>query len=237
MNYLIRMRIFTDTNDKVRVSPRLVDEELMLYTTLDHDVEEKVTIKIAEVLEDFKSSNVLLDQAFLVLNYYLYDPVDRTAATKAVRQVIEDTLKAIKGWDTNNSEEESRIEYWEDVHDGYLNLANYVIYNKFLLSEERMTRLSGKEIVKQRIVSEQTKINSLILELEILLSTIFIDDNSLTKDILKEIANPSENPYICIAETVLEQANSLLRDYNSVEKRKRLLQAISVDLPNFLNDK
>ena len=57
------------------------------------------------------------------------------------------------------------------------------------------------------------------------------------KDILKDIANPSENPYICIAETVLEQANSLLHDYNSVEKRKRLLQAISVDLPNFLNDK
>lgn len=237
LDYLIRMRIFTVTNDKVRISPRLVDEELMQYTTLDSDVEEKVSAKLVEVLKDFKRSNVALDQAFLVFNYYLYNSIDRMDATNAVRQVVVDTLNAIEGWDPEVSDEELRFEYWNEVHEGYINLANFVICNRFLLSEERMLHLTGDEIARQRIISEQTKINSLILELEILLSIFLIDDESLTKDVLNDIANPSENPRICIADTVIEYAKSLLYDYNSEVKRRKLLQVISVDLSNFLNDK
>ena len=236
-DYLLNMYIFISENDKIRISAHLVDEELMQNTTLDSEVERRIEQKIEKVLNNFKEFETPLNQAFLILNYHLYNPKDRLDAQNAMKLVVENALKSIK-WNKEHLQDNDNMAYrnWITVHQGYMDLMDYIIDAKFWTSEQYLSSLSDDREIQKKIYTEQKRMHSLILELEILLSIFFISDEVLTGNVLKEILDPSENPSSNISENVLEKTKILLEDYYSIEKREWLLQAISLDLPRFLYD-
>lgn len=237
LDYLFDMHVFSYDDEKVRISPRLVDEELMRHTTLDKVVENDVKDKISMMLSDLKqASDIPLGQAFLVMNYYLYDVNDRSKAARAMHEAISQALSVSGEWMHDRTEYKDEItDRWNDVHLSYLQLMDYVMDTSYWLSVDKLQKLSPDILVQQQIVQEQCKMNSLILELELLLSTFLINDAPLTKNILDNILKSPAESYN-ISDSVFVATKRLLSDYNKEVVRTDFLKAVSIDLSNNLND-
>jgi hypothetical protein len=237
LDYLFDMHVFSCTDEKVRISPRLVDEELMQHTTLDKEAEEIIKNKISLMLSDLEQqTEIPLGQSFLVMNYYLYDINDRSQATAALHDAVGKALEISEKWLNGHARNLNEPKGgWSEVHASYLQLMDFVMDPSYWMSSDRLKMLSPDVYVQQRIVQEQCKMNSLILELELLLSTFLINDAPLTRDILDNIIKSPAGSYT-IDDSVFVAAEKLLSDYDNDVVRADFLRTVSHDLPNNLND-
>lgn len=233
LQYLFDMQIFACKDDKVRISPRLVDEELMRNTTLSDETQEKVRQKMSEVLSAFKVSGQPLGQAFLVLNLYLYDVENRDDATLAMKTAADNILKVL---DAQMRAAEESMELWEKVHRDYIGLMDYVILPAYAQSEEKLQLLSADAGVRRHIASEQRRMNSLILELEVALCTFFIQDQKLYSHVVDDVIHDFGTAACVVSPEFFNVAKQLVDDYGSSSLRIKLAQLISQDVPSFVND-
>lgn len=237
VEYLVNMHILNITNDKVRISPRLVEEEMMLNTTLDYEMQDEVGQTIGNILDEYKKSKISLDQAFLIFNFYLYDVNNRDTIAKAMETLVEDTKNAIKNWSKNIDYNESlREKHWGIVYQDYVQITDYAFYSQFWLSSEKLELLSKDKDIQSNIASEQFRLNSLIMEIELLLSIFFINDEIFTESVLNEILRDKKSVPYAISSDIFEIAKNLVVDYSSFEYRVKFLNATSMNLTLLLND-
>lgn len=96
LTLLRKMYIIDIEDEEVSISPRIIDDELLCYTTLDADTQTKIDNLVGEVMIAFKKSQVPMENSQNVFNFYLNEDMTTEELCDAYNRAKNDLMLVIE---------------------------------------------------------------------------------------------------------------------------------------------
>lgn len=228
LDFAEKMYLISLTDEKVRISMRLSDEEMMDYTTLDNIVESKITARLTDILKTFELSHLSLNLLFLVTNYFTYDVHNRQEASKTIFATCKTVMHYAEHLKNNE------VMDWEDFLSCYSSLFRYTIWDKYFSDSDFLDRIASTEEERQIVVNEQRALNTLTGMIELIVPVFDYEDS----DFFLQMLNNQERQrrYSSITESLMQAGHALSHDFNSQSAREWFLNEILTQCNKLLNE-